>query len=65
VLLSLHRWYGLDVRLGSSDLAKLRLFATIRPRSAEEALQLVAAPLSLRIHQDGDHLVLYSKGTAQ
>lgn len=60
-VVQLGRWYGLDIRLGDSLSADRRLNASFERESAAEALQLIAATLTLRIEQRGATVILWSK----
>jgi transmembrane sensor len=58
VLLTLHRWYGVEVRLADSTLAALPFTGTLDEVPPRAAIDLVAATLGLRVRHDGAALVL-------
>lgn len=58
VLLTLHRWYGVEVGLADSALATLPFTGTLDEVPPRAAIDLVAATLGLRVRQDGAALVL-------
>ena len=58
VLLTLHRWYGVEVRLADSALATLPFTGTLDEVPPRAAIDLVAATLGLRVRHEGAALVL-------
>lgn len=58
VLLTLHRWYGVEVRLADSTLAALPFTGTLDDVPPRAAIDLVAATLGLRVRQVEDALLL-------
>lgn len=55
----LARWYDVDLRLSDAELEHLRLTATFRDHSIEQALNLVALSLNLRVERTGDIVTLH------
>ena len=58
VLLTLHRWYGVEVRLADSTLASLLFTGTLGDVPPRAAIDLVAATLGLRVRKDEGDLLL-------
>jgi transmembrane sensor len=56
----LSRWYGTDIRLGDSTLAKRRVSAVFDDESATEAIGAIARSLHLRIERRESVVTLYS-----
>ena len=61
VIPDLMRWYDLDIVLGDSTLARLRLSATFRDEAPDEMLRLLETALDLRIERHGRSLTLYPR----
>lgn len=57
----LNRWYGTDVQLGDSSLARLQLTASLGEEPFDRAIQVVARALDARIGRHGDSIILYSQ----
>jgi len=60
-VIELSRWYGVDVRLGDSVSANRPLRASFQTESVDEALQLIAATLALRIERHGESVTFLSQ----
>jgi transmembrane sensor len=57
----LGRWYGLEIRLASPALERLRLTATFRNEPIEQVLHLITASLDLSADRAGDTVTLRLK----
>lgn len=60
-ILQLNRWYGADIRLGDSTLARLTLTATFTDETLAQALDLVADVLGARLERHGATVVLRAR----
>jgi transmembrane sensor len=56
----LHRWYGVEVRVADSVVARKHLNATLTGESQENMLRVVALALEARFERRGDTVIVYS-----
>lgn len=55
----LARWYGVDLRLGDSTIARRRYTASLKHETLDQLLDLMARSLELRVERSGDAVLLY------
>jgi transmembrane sensor len=60
VVRELRRWYGVEMRVADSTVARKHLNATLTGESQENMLRVVALALEARLEQRGDTVVVYS-----
>jgi transmembrane sensor len=58
VLDDLHRWYGADVELSDTSIARLPFTGTLANVTPNEAVAQVAATMGLTVQVDGQHVTL-------
>lgn len=58
VLDDLHRWYGADVELSDTSIARLPFTGTLANVTPDEAVAQVAATMGLTVQVDGQHVTL-------
>ena len=54
----LRRWYGIELRLTDSAVARRRLTATFAGESPEEAMAIIGAALGARVERRGDTVIV-------
>jgi transmembrane sensor len=59
----LQRWYGIDLRIGDSTLARRTLTATFRGDSVAQVIQTIALALGAEAVQKGDTVLLQPQGS--
>jgi transmembrane sensor len=59
----LHRWYGVDLRLGDPALATRHVTASFQGDSVSRVLRVIALALGASVEQRGDTAVLRLSGT--
>jgi ferric-dicitrate binding protein FerR (iron transport regulator) len=58
VVLTLERWYNVDIRLADSTLGRRRLTATFKNESIDLVLKRIGLTLGLRVERAGESLLL-------
>jgi transmembrane sensor len=58
VAAELRRWYGLELRVSDSAVARRRLTATFAGESPDEAIAIIGAALGARIERRGDTVIV-------
>jgi transmembrane sensor len=54
VVVEMRRWYGVELRVGDSAVARRRLTATFEGETPEQAMTIIGAALGARIERRGD-----------
>jgi transmembrane sensor len=58
VAAELRRWYGIELRVTDSAMARRRLTATFAGESPEEAMAIIGAALGARVERRGDTVIV-------
>ena len=58
VAIELRRWYGIELRVSDSAMARRRLTATFAGESPEEAMAIIGAALGARVERRGDTVIV-------
>ncbi len=61
-IIELYRWYDVDIRLASPDLAEKRVSANLKGSSIENLIAILEFTLNVRVERIGRTLTLYPSG---